>query len=75
MKKIINKSNKKLVFPKFDLVIEPEEIKEVTNELATELLGNHSIKEILPKASTVKAEEETLKPKGRTKNTRTINRK
>ena len=32
MKKIINKSNKKLVFPKFDLAIEPGEIKEITDK-------------------------------------------
>lgn len=67
MRKIINKNNRKLVFPKFDLVIEPEEIKEVIDEVATELLGNHFIKEVLPKAFEQKIKEESLKTKGRKK--------
>ena len=37
MKKIINKSNKKLVFPKFDLAIESGEIKEITDEYVRNL--------------------------------------
>jgi len=67
MKKIINKNNRKLVFPKFDLAIEPEEIKEVSDEMAIELLGNKFIKEILPNFFKPKVEEETLKKKGRRK--------
>ena len=49
MRKIINKSNKKLVFPKFDLAIDPGEIKEIADEFASELLDNEAIKEVLSK--------------------------
>ncbi len=48
MKKIINISKEKLVFPKFDLVMRPNEIIEISNLLARELLGNNNIKEVLP---------------------------
>ena len=65
MRKIINKSNKKLVFPKFDLAIDPGEIKEITDEFASELLGNEAIKEVLSKTFEPKVEE--LKNKGRKK--------
>jgi len=67
MKKIINKSNKKLVFPKFDLAIESGEIKEITDEFASELLGNEAIGEVLPKYLGSKVEKEILEIKGRKK--------
>ena len=50
MWKVINKNNRKLVFPKFDLALEPEEIKEVSDVLFKELIGNSSIKEVLPES-------------------------
>ena len=48
MKKIINISKEKLVFPKFDLVMRPNEIIEISKLLVRELLGNNNIKEVLP---------------------------
>jgi len=48
MKKIINISKEKLVFPKFDLVMRPNEIIEISKLLARELLENNNIKEVLP---------------------------
>lgn len=62
MRKIISKNNKRLVFPQFDLSIEPDEIKIVTNEDAGILLGNIYIKEVLSD-SLKPVEEDTLKIK------------
>ena len=73
MRKIINKSNKKLVFPKFDLAIDPGEIKEITDEFASELLGNEAIEEVLSKYLGSKVEKETLEIKGRKKHYKSIN--
>lgn len=71
MKKIINNSNRKLVFPKFDLVIEPGEIKEISDDIASDLLGNEAIKEVLSKTFEPKVEE--VKLKGRRKNYKLTN--
>ncbi len=59
MRKIISKNNKRLVFPQFDLSIEPNEIKIVSDEDAGILLGNISIKEVLSD-SLKPVEEESL---------------
>lgn len=48
MRTITNTNNKKLVFPKFDFAIDPEEIKIVSEDRFDELCGNSWIKEVLP---------------------------
>jgi len=67
MRKIINKSNRKLVFPKFDLALEPEEIKEISDEDFKELIGNYAIKEVLPESLKSIDEKKTKKNKSRKK--------
>lgn len=55
MKKITCLSNKKLVFPSLDFTIEPGEIKRVSDEVFSVLIGNSCIKE-------VQQEERTVEP-------------
>ncbi len=50
MKKVININRSRLVFPKYDFVIEPDEIKEVTEEQFDGIIRNISIEEILHKS-------------------------
>lgn len=65
MKKIINKYKSRLVFPKYDLVIDTNEIKEVSDVIFYEIIHNSFIDEILPK--TIKDDEE-FKKIGKNKN-------
>jgi len=65
MKKIINKNNKRLVFPQFDLSIEPNEIKIVSDENARILLENISIKEVLSDSLKLIEEKRLKIKKGR----------
>lgn len=48
MKKIINKNNKRLIFPEYDFAIDANEIKKVDDTLAEILLCNVNIEEIIP---------------------------
>ena len=50
MKKIINKNRVRLVFPKYDLVLEPDEIKEISEEQFKGIIENASIEEVLDKS-------------------------
>ena len=59
MKKVINKNRSRLVFPKYDLSIEPDEIKEVTEEQYTGIIQNSSIEEVLHES--LKDEEKKAK--------------
>jgi len=72
MKKIINQSNKKLVFPKFDLTIDSNEIKELDDNLVSELLGNANIKEVISKPAEKSAVKE-VKGRRRKLSTNKIN--
>ena len=58
MKKVININRSRLVFPKYDFVIEPDEIKEVTEEQFDGIIRNISIEEILHKS--LKKEKKTI---------------
>ena len=49
MKKIANKSNKKLIFPDYDFAIDANEIKNVNDNLAEKLLNNSNIIEVILK--------------------------
>lgn len=49
MKKIINKNKVRLVFPKYDLSIDSNEIKEVTEEQFNGVIQNSSIEEVIKK--------------------------
>ncbi|MCP6727527.1 MAG: hypothetical protein KJI69_05965 [Patescibacteria group bacterium] len=57
MKKVINNNRSRLVFPKYDLVIEPDEIKEVTEEQFEGILGNASIEEVLHESLKIEEKE------------------
>ena len=61
MKKIINKNRARLVFPKYDLSIEPDEIKEVTEEQFNGVINNASIEEVLHES--LKKEESVVEDK------------
>ena len=61
MKKVINKNRSRLVFPKYDLVIEPDEIKEITEEQFEGVIANASIEEVLHES--LKKEEKTTEDK------------
>ena len=61
MKKIINKNRSRLVFPKYDLVLEPDEIKEITEEIFDGIIQNASIEEVLHES--LKKEETVEKDK------------
>ena len=58
MKKVINNNRSRLVFPKYDLVLEPDEIKEITEEQFEGVIENASIEEVLHE-SMKKEEKET----------------
>jgi len=45
MKKIINKSQNGLLFPKFDLYVGASQIKTVTDEIFSEIITNPNIQE------------------------------
>lgn len=68
MKKIINISHKRLVFPKFDLAFDIDEIKEIPNNVANELLCNSSVKEVMSEKE--KLEEFPVKMEKKTKQTK-----
>jgi hypothetical protein len=63
MKKIINSSNKKLVFPKYDLALDANEIKEVSNTLANDLLCNSCIREVFSEKQRVELVPNTKEEK------------
>ena len=66
MKKVINKNRSRLVFPRYDLVLEPDEIKEVTEEQFDGIIGNASIEEVLHES--LKTEEAVDKTNKRSTN-------
>ena len=66
MKRIINKSRKKLIFTEYDLVIDTEEIKEVSDDIAKKLFENAFIEEVIHIQQEIK-NEDLLKNKGRKK--------
>lgn len=61
-KLVINKSSSILTFPKLDLSFEPNEIKEVDDELFILLTSNYWIREVVPRIETTES-----KIKGRKK--------
>lgn len=74
MKKIINKNRVRLVFPKYDLAIEPNEIKTISNEQFVGVINNISIEEAPKVNERVNTEKDNKKEnkvfidnKGRTK--------
>ena len=61
MRKIINKSTRKLVFPKLDMMIDTNEIKIVSNEIFRYMIGNYWIREILPENKETQKDLSNLK--------------
>ncbi len=70
MKKVINKNRVRLVFPKYDLVLEPNEIKEISKEQFNGIINNASIEEVLheslkKKETKVTKDKSVISNKGR----------
>lgn len=61
MKKVINKNRVRLVFPKYDLAIEPDQIKEVTDEQYEGVIQHVSIEEVVREGLKKEGVEETVK--------------
>lgn len=61
MRKIINTSKKKLVFPKMDISIDINEIKIVSNEIFEYMIYNYLIREVLSEKKEIPKDLSNLK--------------
>ena len=64
-KKVINTSNKTVMFPKWEICFLPNEIKELDSDIVEELLVNQFMKEVVSKPVEQTVSTVSEKTKGR----------